>query len=156
MDRLVTLKVPWLCWHSSHGRRKLVWAAAFLLCLDLPAKSVKFTPVFGMGNTVSCCVSPESSPKVPSRLTTERLVEIQASTEVSDDTTVPYLQHIRDREVPDGRWSCTEPAWWMMGIHRQHLRWQHKSPGQSLGNDVPSPKFTKVHPRMQFCWWRRL
>lgn len=56
-----------------------------------------------MGNTVSCCVSPESSPKVPSRLTTERLLELQASTEVSDDTAVPYLQHISDREVPDGR-----------------------------------------------------
>uniref|UniRef100_H3CJ14 Cyclin Y-like 1 n=1 Tax=Tetraodon nigroviridis TaxID=99883 RepID=H3CJ14_TETNG len=54
-----------------------------------------------MGNTVSCCVSPESSPKVPSRLTTERLVELQASTEASDDTSVPYLQHISDREVPD-------------------------------------------------------
>uniref|UniRef100_H3C852 Uncharacterized protein n=2 Tax=Tetraodon nigroviridis TaxID=99883 RepID=H3C852_TETNG len=54
-----------------------------------------------MGNTVSCCVSPESSPKVPSRLTTERLVELRASTEASDDTSVPYLQHISDREVPD-------------------------------------------------------
>lgn len=56
-----------------------------------------------MGNTVSCCVSPESSPKLPSRLTTERLVDFQARYEVSDDTTVPYLQHISDREVPDGR-----------------------------------------------------
>lgn len=56
-----------------------------------------------MGNTVSCCVSPESSPKLPARLTAERLEELQASTEVSDDTTVPYLQHISDREVPDGR-----------------------------------------------------
>ncbi|TNN03818.1 hypothetical protein fugu_000847 [Takifugu bimaculatus] len=54
-----------------------------------------------MGNTVSCCVSPESSPKLPSRLTAERLEELQASSEVSDDTTVPYLQHISDREVPD-------------------------------------------------------
>uniref|UniRef100_A0A3Q0TA15 Cyclin Y-like 1 n=1 Tax=Amphilophus citrinellus TaxID=61819 RepID=A0A3Q0TA15_AMPCI len=54
-----------------------------------------------MGNTVSCCVSPESSPKLPSRLPAERLEEFQTSTEVSDDNTVPYLQHISDREVPD-------------------------------------------------------
>ncbi|XP_058478933.1 cyclin-Y-like protein 1 isoform X2 [Solea solea] len=54
-----------------------------------------------MGNTVSCCVSPESSPKLPSRQPPERLEEFQTSTEVSDDNTVPYLQHISDREVPD-------------------------------------------------------
>uniref|UniRef100_A0A671XP75 Cyclin Y-like 1 n=2 Tax=Sparidae TaxID=8169 RepID=A0A671XP75_SPAAU len=54
-----------------------------------------------MGNTVSCCVSPESSPKLPSRQPVERLEEFQTSTEVSDDNTVPYLQHISDREVPD-------------------------------------------------------
>uniref|UniRef100_A0A8C5HHL0 Cyclin-like domain-containing protein n=1 Tax=Gouania willdenowi TaxID=441366 RepID=A0A8C5HHL0_GOUWI len=54
-----------------------------------------------MGNTVSCCVSPESSPKLPSRLPAERLEEVQTSTEVSDDNTVPYLQHISDREIPD-------------------------------------------------------
>lgn len=55
-----------------------------------------------MGNTVSCCVSPESSPKLPSRQPAERLEELQTSTEVSDDNTVPYLQHISDREIPDG------------------------------------------------------
>uniref|UniRef100_A0A7N8XK03 Cyclin Y-like 1 n=1 Tax=Mastacembelus armatus TaxID=205130 RepID=A0A7N8XK03_9TELE len=54
-----------------------------------------------MGNTVSCCVSPESSPKLPSRQPAERLEEFQTSTEVSEDNTVPYLQHISDREVPD-------------------------------------------------------
>uniref|UniRef100_A0A7N6ABG5 Cyclin-like domain-containing protein n=1 Tax=Anabas testudineus TaxID=64144 RepID=A0A7N6ABG5_ANATE len=54
-----------------------------------------------MGNTVTCCVSPESSPKLPSRQPAERLEEFQTSTEVSDDNTVPYLQHISDREVPD-------------------------------------------------------
>uniref|UniRef100_A0A3B5MM12 Cyclin Y-like 1 n=1 Tax=Xiphophorus couchianus TaxID=32473 RepID=A0A3B5MM12_9TELE len=53
-----------------------------------------------MGNTVSCCVSPESSPKLPSRQPAERLEEF-TSTEVSDDNTGPYLQHISDREVPD-------------------------------------------------------
>uniref|UniRef100_A0A3Q2D9E4 Cyclin Y-like 1 n=1 Tax=Cyprinodon variegatus TaxID=28743 RepID=A0A3Q2D9E4_CYPVA len=54
-----------------------------------------------MGNTVSCCVSPESSPKLPSRQPAERLEEFPTSTEVSDDNTGPYLQHISDREVPD-------------------------------------------------------
>lgn len=93
---------------SSHERRKLVLPAATFALFGLDGKRVKLTSVFEMGNTVSCCVSPESSPKVPSRLTTERLVELQASTEV--DTTVPYLQHISDREVPDGRWFCTEFA----------------------------------------------
>ncbi|MEQ2209911.1 Cyclin Y [Xenoophorus captivus] len=59
-----------------------------------------------MGNTVSCCVSPESSPKLPSRQPAERLEEFHTSTEVSDDNTGPYLQHISDREVPDGfSWS---------------------------------------------------
>ncbi|XP_013885603.1 cyclin-Y-like protein 1 [Austrofundulus limnaeus] len=54
-----------------------------------------------MGNSVSCCVSPESSPKLPSRQALERLEEFHTSTEVSDDNTVPYLQHISDREVTD-------------------------------------------------------
>lgn len=56
----------------------------------------------GMGNTVSCCGSPEASPKLPARATKDRREELQASTDLSDDTTVPYLQHISDREVPDG------------------------------------------------------
>uniref|UniRef100_A0A3P9JLR8 Cyclin Y-like 1 n=1 Tax=Oryzias latipes TaxID=8090 RepID=A0A3P9JLR8_ORYLA len=54
-----------------------------------------------MGNTLSCCVSPESSPKQTSRQPAERLEEIHTSAEVSDDVTVPYLQHISDREVPE-------------------------------------------------------
>ncbi|XP_072301384.1 cyclin-Y-like protein 1 [Eucyclogobius newberryi] len=54
-----------------------------------------------MGNTLSCCVSPESSPKLPSRQAPERLEEVHTSTDVSDDNTGPYLQHISDREVPD-------------------------------------------------------
>lgn len=105
---------------------------------------MKFTSVFGMGNTVSCCVSPESSPKVPSRLTTERLVEFQASSEVSDDTAVPYLQHISDREVPDGGWLCAEFASWMSVIHREQLDFQQESTGSlpqfQIGNDVSHPK----------------
>uniref|UniRef100_A0A667ZJX4 Cyclin Y-like 1 n=1 Tax=Myripristis murdjan TaxID=586833 RepID=A0A667ZJX4_9TELE len=54
-----------------------------------------------MGNTVSCCVSPEGSPKLPSRQPAERLEDYQTNTDVSDDNTGPYLQHISDREVPD-------------------------------------------------------
>uniref|UniRef100_A0A3B3ZIQ0 Cyclin-like domain-containing protein n=1 Tax=Periophthalmus magnuspinnatus TaxID=409849 RepID=A0A3B3ZIQ0_9GOBI len=54
-----------------------------------------------MGNTLSCCVSPESSPKLPSRQAPERLEEVHTSTDVSDDNTGPYLQHISDREIPD-------------------------------------------------------
>lgn len=66
-----------------------------------------------MGNTLSCCVSPESSPKLPSRQPAERLEEFQTSTEVSDDNTVPYLQHISDREVPDGRRPLTSSQTWL-------------------------------------------
>uniref|UniRef100_A0A8C2A4W6 Cyclin Y-like 1 n=1 Tax=Cyprinus carpio TaxID=7962 RepID=A0A8C2A4W6_CYPCA len=51
-----------------------------------------------MGNTVSCCVSPSGSPKLPRQV--ECLEDYQISTELSDDTG-PYLQHISDREVPD-------------------------------------------------------
>ncbi|KAA0715742.1 Cyclin-Y-like protein 1 [Triplophysa tibetana] len=51
-----------------------------------------------MGNTVSCCVSPSGSPKLPRQL--EPLDDYQISTDLSDDTG-PYLQHISDREVPD-------------------------------------------------------
>lgn len=58
-----------------------------------------------MGNTVSCCVSPSGSPKLPRQL--ERLDDYQISTDLSDDTG-PYLQHISDREVPDGKF------WWVM------------------------------------------
>lgn len=52
-----------------------------------------------MGNTVSCCVSPSGSPKLPRQV--ERLEDYQNNTDISDDTG-PYLQHISDREVPDG------------------------------------------------------
>ncbi|XP_056284702.1 cyclin-Y-like protein 1 isoform X2 [Pseudoliparis swirei] len=64
-----------------------------------------------MGSTVSCCASPESSPKLPSRQPAERLEELQTSTEESDDNTaVPYLQHISDREVPDELASESNPS----------------------------------------------
>lgn len=59
-----------------------------------------------MGNTVSCCVSPEESPKLP-RQPVDRHEDYQIITDVSDDTG-PYLQHISDREVPDGR--CHTPG----------------------------------------------
>ncbi|XP_076857584.1 cyclin-Y-like protein 1 [Brachyhypopomus gauderio] len=51
-----------------------------------------------MGNTVSCCVSPGGSPKLPRH--EERLESYQINTDLSDDTG-PYLQHISDRELPD-------------------------------------------------------
>lgn len=53
-----------------------------------------------MGNTVSCCVSPRGSPKLPRQV--ESLEDYQINTDLSDDTG-PYLQHISDREVPDGK-----------------------------------------------------
>ncbi|XP_075995064.1 cyclin-Y-like protein 1 [Genypterus blacodes] len=55
-----------------------------------------------MGNTLSCCVpAEEESPKLPTRQAAERLEDVPSSTDGSDDTTGPYLQHISDREVPD-------------------------------------------------------
>ncbi|KAM9486220.1 cyclin-Y-like protein 1 isoform 1-T1 [Clarias gariepinus] len=51
-----------------------------------------------MGNTVSCCVSPSGSPKLPRP--TERLEDYQINADLSEDTG-PYLQHISDRELPD-------------------------------------------------------
>uniref|UniRef100_A0A3B3T068 Cyclin Y-like 1 n=1 Tax=Paramormyrops kingsleyae TaxID=1676925 RepID=A0A3B3T068_9TELE len=53
-----------------------------------------------MGNTLSCCVSPGGSPKISRQQ--ERLEDYQTNTDLSEDTTGPYLQHISDREVPDG------------------------------------------------------
>jgi len=61
-----------------------------------------------MGNTVSCCVSPSGSPKLPRQV--ERLEEYQINTDLSDDTG-PYLQHISDREVPDGKLVCVVAYW---------------------------------------------
>lgn len=54
-----------------------------------------------MGNTVSCCVSPNGSPKLPRA--TERIEDFQINVDLSEDTG-PYLQHISDRELPDGRY----------------------------------------------------
>uniref|UniRef100_A0A4W4GUC0 Cyclin-like domain-containing protein n=1 Tax=Electrophorus electricus TaxID=8005 RepID=A0A4W4GUC0_ELEEL len=51
-----------------------------------------------MGNTVSCCVSPGGSPKLPRP--EDRVESYQINTDFSDDTG-PYLQHISDRELPD-------------------------------------------------------
>uniref|UniRef100_A0A4W5KRN5 Cyclin Y-like 1 n=1 Tax=Hucho hucho TaxID=62062 RepID=A0A4W5KRN5_9TELE len=52
-----------------------------------------------MGNTITCCVSPERSPKLPRQLA-DRQEDYQISKNVKDDTG-PYLQHISDREEPD-------------------------------------------------------
>ncbi|KAG5833491.1 cyclin-Y-like protein 1 [Anguilla rostrata] len=51
-----------------------------------------------MGNTVSCCMSPGGSPKLPRQ--SDSVEDYQANTDLSEDTG-PYLQHISDREVPD-------------------------------------------------------
>ncbi|KAG9339544.1 hypothetical protein JZ751_023687 [Albula glossodonta] len=51
-----------------------------------------------MGNTVSCCMSPGGSPKLPRQQ--DSVEDYQANTDLSEDTG-PYLQHISDREVPD-------------------------------------------------------
>ncbi|XP_005996014.1 cyclin-Y-like protein 1 isoform X2 [Latimeria chalumnae] len=55
-----------------------------------------------MGNTVSCCVSPDASPKLNrARGHQERLDAYQVETELGEADTGPQLQHISDREVPD-------------------------------------------------------
>uniref|UniRef100_A0A8C4XCZ4 Cyclin Y-like 1 n=1 Tax=Erpetoichthys calabaricus TaxID=27687 RepID=A0A8C4XCZ4_ERPCA len=56
-----------------------------------------------MGNTVSCCVSPGGSPKVGRTRRQPELLEVyQAEAELSEPDTGTYLQHISDREIPDG------------------------------------------------------
>uniref|UniRef100_A0A673XTK4 Cyclin Y-like 1 n=1 Tax=Salmo trutta TaxID=8032 RepID=A0A673XTK4_SALTR len=54
-----------------------------------------------MGNKIACCVSPERSPALPRQLA-DRQEDYQISTNVRENTG-PYLQHISDREEPDGR-----------------------------------------------------
>lgn len=68
-----------------------------------------------MGATVSCCMSPGGSPKLA-----RRAVELDdypittTGDDVSEDTGT-YLQHISDREVPDGR--CTFRISWSGGVY---------------------------------------
>ncbi|KAM9305269.1 cyclin-Y-like protein 1 isoform 1-T1 [Gastrophryne carolinensis] len=55
-----------------------------------------------MGNTVTCCVSPDASPK-PGRArgALERADPYQVEVELGEPEAGPHLQHISDREFPD-------------------------------------------------------
>ncbi|XP_018415890.1 PREDICTED: cyclin-Y-like protein 1 isoform X2 [Nanorana parkeri] len=55
-----------------------------------------------MGNTVTCCVSPDASPK-PGRArgVIERPDPYQVEVELGETEPGPHLQHISDREFPD-------------------------------------------------------
>uniref|UniRef100_A0A6I8Q411 Cyclin-Y-like protein 2 n=1 Tax=Xenopus tropicalis TaxID=8364 RepID=A0A6I8Q411_XENTR len=54
-----------------------------------------------MGNTVTCCVSPDASPKAGrDRAVTERGEPYQAQVELQETDPGPHLQHISDREFP--------------------------------------------------------
>lgn len=54
-----------------------------------------------MGGSVSCCISPGESPKICRRELELEECPITATEDVSEDTGT-YLQHISDREFPDG------------------------------------------------------
>uniref|UniRef100_A0A8C5R3J7 Cyclin Y like 1 n=1 Tax=Leptobrachium leishanense TaxID=445787 RepID=A0A8C5R3J7_9ANUR len=55
-----------------------------------------------MGNTVTCCVSPDASPKPGrDRGVSERADPYQVELELGEAEPGPHLQHISDREFPD-------------------------------------------------------
>lgn len=54
-----------------------------------------------MGGSVSCCFSPGESPKIRRRELELEECPITTTEDVSEDTGT-YLQHISDRELPDG------------------------------------------------------
>lgn len=54
-----------------------------------------------MGGSVSCCISPGESPKVHRRQLELEECPITTTEDVSEDTGT-YLQHISDRELPEG------------------------------------------------------
>lgn len=54
-----------------------------------------------MGGSVSCCISPGESPKIHRREVELEECPITTTEDVSEDTGT-YLQHISDRELPDG------------------------------------------------------
>uniref|UniRef100_A0A8C7ZHK1 Uncharacterized protein n=1 Tax=Oryzias sinensis TaxID=183150 RepID=A0A8C7ZHK1_9TELE len=56
-----------------------------------------------MGGSVSCCFSPAESPKIHRRQVELDECLITTTEDVSEDTGT-YLQHISDRELPDGAW----------------------------------------------------
>ncbi|KAG8432750.1 hypothetical protein GDO86_017117 [Hymenochirus boettgeri] len=64
-----------------------------------------------MGNTVTCCVSPDASPKAGrDRGVAERGDPYQGEVELQETDPGPHLQHISDREFPVVRqqpnWKC--------------------------------------------------
>lgn len=54
-----------------------------------------------MGGSVSCCISPGESPKIHRREVELEECPFTTTEDVSEDTGT-YLQHISDRELPDG------------------------------------------------------
>ncbi|KAM4698371.1 cyclin-Y-like protein 1 isoform 2-T2 [Rhinophrynus dorsalis] len=54
-----------------------------------------------MGNTVTCCVSPDASPKPSRARVVERADPYQVDVELGEAEPGPHLQHISDREFPD-------------------------------------------------------
>lgn len=59
---------------------------------------------------MSCCISPGESPKVHRREVELEECPITTTEDVSEDTGT-YLQHISDRELPDGRWRGGGGSW---------------------------------------------
>lgn len=63
---------------------------------------------------MSCCISPGESPKVHRREVELEECPITTTEDVSEDTGT-YLQHISDRELPDGAWWIRVTAIFKMG-----------------------------------------
>lgn len=63
-----------------------------------------------MGGSVSCCISPGESPKIHRREVELEECPITTTEDVSEDTGT-YLQHISDRELPDGVWRLVCYFW---------------------------------------------
>lgn len=57
---------------------------------------------------MSCCISPGESPKIHRREVELEECPITTTEDVSEDTGT-YLQHISDRELPDGGPACIFP-----------------------------------------------
>ena len=70
-----------------------------------------------MGATVSCCMSPRGRPKIQRREYELEDYPITTTEGVSEDTGT-YLQHISDKEVPDGRCSVAE-------LRKMRHQWTH-------------------------------
>ena len=70
-----------------------------------------------MGGSVSCCISPGDSPKLRRREVELEEWPITTAEDVSEDTGT-YLQHISDRELPDGglRGPSSSPSCQNLGL----------------------------------------